>query len=544
MVKALFKLLPLSPSLGDDWDECVARLAAITPSQRKDKSMPEAWLEEDIDNHLDAEEDEYDEYETFYHEDEVLSSLKTEQEDDRELFPIIKALQEENLDDQERAQIPEGFSLDPEGRLLYSRRRDRPPRLVIPRTLRQHLLHEHHTAPSAGHFGRTKTRDTMCRRYYWPGMIEDIDEWVGSCAVCNRRKESPYGRVGKLHPMNVDGLFDMWGMDLLELPTSDQGNNYLLVMAEYYTRWVEAVPIKTKDAVAVAGVICREIFCRYGAPTSILTDQGSEFVSNLLTALCTSYRVKKLMTTLKKSSTNGLTERFNRTLWDMFSKKVLKEQKRWDRHIASCLYAYRSQIQESTGKSPYELMYGMPIKLPADTALRGDRHHQTRRALSKQYEELGIGDEDLNIDELNRIKKGVLAHLRAQAQERLALRQAEQKRRWEAKAKELHMLPGDKVHVKTCRGNQEAQSKKIHMDFEGPYTVLNPLLRGNLLVVKDRDPTGVPEEWHISNVKPAWTSKRLRRKKSAEVTSISIALAPIFCYRIARKPEVANPLRK
>jgi len=108
-------------------------------------------------------------------------------------------------------------------------------------------------------------------------------------------------------------------------------------------------------------------------------------------------------------------------------------------------------------------MYGMPMKLPADTALRRDWHHQTRRVLSQQYEELGIGDEDLNIDELDKIKKDVLVHLRAQAQERLALRQAEQKRRWEAKAKELHMLPGDKVHVKTCQGNQEAQSKKIRV---------------------------------------------------------------------------------
>jgi len=299
--------------------------------------------------------------------------------------------------------------------------------------------------------------------------------------------------------------------------------HYLLIMTEYFTRWVEAIPLKTKDAIRVAGVIYRDIFCRYGAPTSILTDQGSEFVSNLLTALCRSYGVKKLMTTLKKSSTNGLTERFNRTMWHMLSKKCLKEQQRWDRHVvkhvASCLYAYRSQVQESTGKSPYELLYGMPMKLPADTSLRGQWHHQTRRALANQYEELGIGDEDLNIDKLNEVREKLRAQLQAQAKERLALRQAEQKRRWEAKARELQVLPGQKVHVRNCRGNQEALSKKIRMDWEGPCTALKLLPRGNLLVVKDHDATAVPEEWQISNVKPAWTSRRMRRKSVGQVTA-------------------------
>jgi len=526
----------------DQWDPCITRLATMQVTTTNDESIPEAWLEEDLENNQEAEEDQLDEYETCVHEDEILSSLKTAQAQDQELSPIIKALKGES-DEQDLARVPDGYSLDGEGRLVYSRRPGGNLRLVVPKTLRKHLLHEHHTSPSAAHPGRNKTRDTVCRRYYWPGMLEDIDEWVGSCVVCTKRKASPYGRVGEQHPISTDGLFEMWGMDLLELPTSDQGNNYLLVMTEYFTRWVEAIPIKTKEAITVAGVIYRDIFCRYGAPTSILTDQGSEFANNLLTALCQSYGVKKLMTTLKKSSTNGLTERFNRTMWDMLSKKGIEEQTRWDRHIASCLYAYRSQIQESTGKSPYELLYGLPMKLPADTALRGEWQTQTRRAIANQYEELGVGDEDWNAELINQARARTRDHLQAQAQERLALKQAEQKRRWEAKARELQVLPGQKVHVRSCRGNTDALSKKIRMDWEGPYTVLKLLPRGNLLVVKEHDPSAVAEEWHISNVKPAWTSRRMRRKRIGQVTSVgeSTSAAPIFCYRLEERPDVTNP---
>lgn len=162
----------------------------------------------------------------------------------------------------------------------------------------------------------------------------------------------------------------MWGTDLLELPRSKRNNKYLLVMTDYFTRWVEAIPLPNKEAISVAGVIYREIFCRYGAPESILTDQGTEFSNELLSTLCLAYGVKKLLTTVKKSSTNGLTERYNRTIWDMLAKKGKDQQLDWDQHINACLYAYRSSIQTSTGKSPYEVVFEQPMRLPMDIPYR------------------------------------------------------------------------------------------------------------------------------------------------------------------------------
>lgn len=151
-------------------------------------------------------------------------------------------------------------------------------------------------------------------------------------------------------------------------PKVQARHKYLLVMTDYFTRWVEAIPLPNKEAITVAGVIHREIFCRYGAPESILTHQGTEFNNELLRTLCLAYGVKKVLTTVKKSSTNGLAERFNRTLWDMLAKKGAKGQENWDQEINACLYAYLSSVQASTGKSPYEVMFGLPMKLSPQTS--------------------------------------------------------------------------------------------------------------------------------------------------------------------------------
>ena len=447
-----------------EWDPNeVYRLNMIQESNQENLSSPapQPWLDEDLDRGLEVGEEEHDEYEITISEETIIGHMKEQQEEDEELNPIIKALQAKS------EEAPDGYSLDERGRLVYSRRPGGNQRLVIPRAIRKHLLHEHHSGPVGAHMGRNKTRDTMTRRYYWPGMQEDIDEWIGTCAVCNRRKSSPYGRIGQHHPIKVTEPFAMWGMDLLTLPTSDQGNTYLLVMTEYFTRWVEAVPLPNKEATTVAGVVYREIFCRYGAPTCILTDHGGEFDNHFLTALCKAYGVKKIVTAVKKSSTNGLTERFNRTLWDMFAKKGLEEQTRWDRHVASCLYAYRSQVQASTGKSPYELLYGMHMKLPLDTAFQVDGNKwkpETRASVLKKREDLGVGNEDESLKKLTAAREQIREHLRAQAQQQLALRQAEQKKRWEAKARELQVMPGSKIHIRTERGNKNAKAKKIRLD--------------------------------------------------------------------------------
>ena len=329
---------------------------------------------------MTVEEDLHDEVDVSLTEGSVVEHLERLQEEDENLcLPLLKVARGGPLPEatdpisEMVRKYHKMYQLDEHGRLVYHKIPTAPVRLVVPEGVRRQLLFEHHNSPTGGHLGRGKTYERMLTRYWWPGMYTDTCDWISMCSFCNRRKPSPYGKVGQLHPLNCKEPFGMLGMDLMgPLPKTKNDNLYVMVVTDYLTRWVEAFPLKDKTAIAIAKTLYREIFTRFGAPSSILTDQGREFNNELLSALCLSYGVKKLMATTKKSSTNGLVERFNRTLIGMLAIQASLNHSTWDDHLHSCLYAYRASRQESTGKSPYELLFEGKMKMPIDVATAGD----------------------------------------------------------------------------------------------------------------------------------------------------------------------------
>ena len=157
----------------------------------------------------------------------------------------------------------------------------------------------------------------------------------------------------------------MWAMDFVgPLPLSEAGNRYLLVMADYYTRWVEAFPLPDQRAETVARVIVRDIVSRYGVPAVLHSDKGPNFESKLIKELTNLLGIKKVKTTAYHPQCDGLVERLNQTILRMLSKHVAENQKDWDLWLPCVLLAYRSAKQSSTGQSPFRLMYGREARLP------------------------------------------------------------------------------------------------------------------------------------------------------------------------------------
>ena len=108
-----------------------------------------------------------------------------------------------------------------------------------------------------------------------------------------------------------------------------------------------------------------KLFTRVGLPREILTDQGSNFLSQLLAELYRLLHIKAVRTGPYHVQTNGLVERFHKTLKDMLKKTACEEGKDWDRFIPY-LFAYREVPQESTRFSPFELLYGRDVRGPLD----------------------------------------------------------------------------------------------------------------------------------------------------------------------------------
>ena len=262
------------------------------------------------------------------------------------------------------------IKIDSEGRLW---RRRSPPavgsQLVIPVKKRREFIREFHDSLFAGHLGITRTVYRLLDRVYWPGLRGDVQTYIKSCTVCIARK-SPCPRKVPMGHVEVGHRWERVAMDLLDMSvTTSRGNRYVLVIVDCFTRWTEAFPLPDKTAQSVADALFNQVFCRFGMPAVIHSDQGREFENKILQELCLLGGSHKTKTTPYHPESDGMVERFNRTLLMMLAMFAGKNRDDWDDLLPAVMMAYRSSVHESTGFSPYRLMFGEECTLPMDIGL-------------------------------------------------------------------------------------------------------------------------------------------------------------------------------
>ncbi|CAM5159789.1 unnamed protein product [Eretmochelys imbricata] len=147
--------------------------------------------------------------------------------------------------------------------------------------------------------------------------------------------------------------------------TTRSGKKYILVVVDFATRYPEAVPLASIEADTVADALLT-IFSRVGFPKEVLTDQGSNFMSALLRCLWEKCGVQHNWASAYHPQSNGLVERFNGTLKMMLKTFMNQHPQDWDKYLPHLLFAYREVPQESTGFSPFELLYGRRVRGPLD----------------------------------------------------------------------------------------------------------------------------------------------------------------------------------
>ena len=199
-------------------------------------------------------------------------------------------------------------------------------------------------------------------------MRSDIAKWCKACIVCATRRP---GRAVKplLTPIPVAGPFDRVGVDVIQFPKSEKGNRYAIVFVDYLTKWPEAFPAEDQTALTIAKLLVIEIVPRHGVPSELLSDRGTAFLSSLMFEVYRLLGVKKTNTTAYHPQTDGLVERFHRTLTDMLAKTTEPGGADWDDRLPFTLFAYRASLQESTQESPFFLLYGRDPVLPTSEML-------------------------------------------------------------------------------------------------------------------------------------------------------------------------------
>lgn len=160
---------------------------------------------------------------------------------------------------------------------------------------------------------------------YWPGMWNDVKQWVNRCVKCQQLKSDNQRPAGKMQHITVIHPNEMLGVDIMgPLPCSSSQNEYLLVFIDYFTRWVEMFPIRNQT---VAAIFRKEILTRWGVPDFLLSDRGTQFVSSVFKEVCEKWSVTPKLTTACHCQTN-MTERVNRTLKYMIAAYLDENHKR------------------------------------------------------------------------------------------------------------------------------------------------------------------------------------------------------------------------
>eukprot|EP00731_Ephydatia_muelleri_P017867 Em0010g965a len=199
---------------------------------------------------------------------------------------------------------------------------------------------------------------------------QDIREAVKKCEACQRRNtpvpvpQAPLGTIKSEYP------FQRLSWDIMgPLPATSCGNKYILVVTDVFSKWVEAFPLAVTDSITLARILTDEVICRYGVPESLHSDQGANFVSEVMQSLCAQLGIKRTQTSAYHREGNGQVERFNRTLEAMLSKVDEEHQKEWDCHLQKVLFSFRTAVHESTGYTPLFVMSGRSPNLPIDVLL-------------------------------------------------------------------------------------------------------------------------------------------------------------------------------
>lgn len=357
---------------------------------------------------------------------------------------------------------------------------------VIPKNMRLEILRHFHDEPTAGHLGFAKTYDRLRKRFFWPGLLRSVRLYVAHCKECQRRKTAPLKPPGYLVPIPpAEVPFQRIGMDLLgRFPKSQSGNKWIIVSTDYLTRYAITKALPTAEAPEIAKFLVEEILLTHGAPRTIITDRGQVFQSKLIAEINKQCNVIHRMTTAYHPQTNGLTEKFNKTLADMLSMYVDVEQKTWDQILPFVTFAYNTSKQDTTGYTPFFLTFGREAETTLDTIF-----HLPGQNTESDY----VARLIMNTEESRQLAR--LRTLKAQDKD---------KRHYNSKHRSVQYRPGDLVWI-FIPVRKVGRSEKLLKRYFGPYQVLRQLSEVTYEVY-DFDPTSKrrksKEIVHVLRMKP------------------------------------------
>ena len=235
---------------------------------------------------------------------------------------------------------------------------------VVPPALVQIIISALHFGQTSALLGVTKTLEKVRSRFYRPAYKRDVEVFVASCFVCQRRSSPKKKHIHNLWAWKPSFPFSTVGIGFLgHLPPS-AGNQYFLPIGDLFTKWHEAIALPDQSALTTAKALMDHWITRFGYPDSLQSDQGRNFETKLFTSLITLLQLDETRTTSFHPQSNAVIERTKRTLLKMLAKTTYKNQRNWSELLPNVMLAYRTSVQESTSYTPFSLLFGHEATLP------------------------------------------------------------------------------------------------------------------------------------------------------------------------------------
>ena len=337
---------------------------------------------------------------------------------------------------------------------------DRKNRIFVPEKLKAEVMAKFHN--NLGHKGKQRTIEQIAKRYVWPEMRQDVENFVASCDTCNKVKPPHEYKVAPLKAFPTVSEFNQRvHLDCLTnlTPSIETGHTAILIMVDAYSGYTLVKSIKSPNAAEVERVFMNYWIAKFTTPQQIITDGGREFQNKVVQEICEKFKIEHITTSPYHSRSNGLAERKVRQVVE-FLRLYLEDsnmrQNEWEQLLIP--FELITNVYKSERKfSPHFLVFNQEPRLPL-----------YELANLKTYAETSLADKLRKIASVAKI-------VEQSYKEQFSRNEKYHNR----KAVMLELEQGDKVYV----NEQGKHLNKLQPKYSGPYLVIEQ--KENTVILKE-----------------------------------------------------------
>ena len=346
------------------------------------------------------------------------------------------------------------------------------------------VIRETHEGAGGNHSGgRSLTLKIKKLGFYWPAMEADCQKHATRCEKCQRHAPMIHAPTKLLKATAPPYPFMRWAMDIVGPLPRPRQQRYILVITDYFTKWVEDEAYPSIKDEQVRKFVWKNIICRHGLPYEIVTDNGSQFISNDFEDFCASWSIRLSKSTPQFPQGNGQAEATNKKIIDGLKKRLEAKKGLWADELDGVLWSHRTTPRRATGRTPFSLCHGVEAMAPAEAAVTS-----VRRMIMPE-------DEKLNNERLCD-HNDLTEEDRDQSLVRIQNYQHQADKYYRKKVKERRFEEGDLVLRKAFENKEELKAGKPGANWEGPY-LISKIVKPGVYQVMEMDGTAVPRSWNV-----------------------------------------------